>query len=181
MSLKTKINIFINVIPLIVCIYAFFVKQPHLASNSLLTVGCLVAVIIINKKVSVLSTGTYYSVLILILLSVFVGKGLKVYNIIPLWDKMLHFMSGFVFVSVGKNIYEKIKGNPANKTLTIFFVLSFALAMAGIWEIYEFSIDKLFNLNSQNNSLNDTMLDIIAGSSGSLIWTLLSFKNLTKQ
>lgn len=176
MSAKTKINIFLIILPSIVGIYAVFTKQYNMALNSLLTIVCLFAVMIINKKIPVLTTGTYYSVMIFILLSVFAGKGLEIYRIIPPWDKILHFLSGFIFVSVGKNVYVKLNGNMKNKALMNLFALYFAVAAAGVWEIYEFSIDKLFNLVSQNGSLDDTMWDIIAGSVSSVIAILFNYK-----
>ena len=40
----------------------------------------------------------------------------------------------------------------------------FSIAAAGVWEIWEFSTDMLFGFHSQNNSLIDTMMDIICGS-----------------
>ena len=174
MSAKTKINILLIIMPAIVCIYAVFTKQYNMASNSLITILCLVAVMVINKKIPVLTTGTYYAVLIFVLLSVFAGRSLEIYHIIPFWDKILHFLSGFVFVSSAKNIYVKLNGNIKNTALTNLFALSFAVAAAGVWEIYEFTIDKLFNMVSQNGSLDDTMWDIIAGSASAVIalwWT----------
>ncbi len=176
MSGKTKINIILNTLPAIVCIYAIFTKQYDVALNSFLTMLCLVAVIIINDKVSILSLGTYYGILIFILLSVFAGRGLEIYRIIPSWDKILHFLSGFITVPAGKNIYEKLNGNAKNKLLMNVFALSFAVAVAGVWEIYEFSIDKLLGLTSQNGSLDDTMWDIIAGSISSVISILSTTK-----
>jgi hypothetical protein len=38
--------------------------------------------------------------------------------------------------------------------------------MAGCWEIFEFTTDRLFGLYSQNGSLVDTMVDIICGTVG---------------
>ena len=44
------------------------------------------------------------------------------------------------------------------------FSIIFAIAAAAVWEIWEFSTDQLFGFLSQNNSLHDTMWDIICGS-----------------
>lgn len=51
----------------------------------------------------------------------------------------------------------------------VFFSVIFAIALAGTWEIWEFTTDRLFGLNSQLNSLIDTMTDIICGTVGGLI------------
>ncbi len=181
MSIKMKINIFLIMLPAMGCIYAVFTKQYSMALNSLLTIACLIAVMIINKKIPVLTTGTYYALLIFILLSVFAGRGLEIYRIIPPWDKALHFMSGFIFVFIGKNIYVKLNGNTHNTSLMNLFTLSFAVAIAGMWEIYEFTIDNLFNMVSQNGSLNDTMWDIIAGSTSAVIAIVFAQLKIRKQ
>ncbi|WP_307400343.1 hypothetical protein [Paenibacillus anaericanus] len=41
--------------------------------------------------------------------------------------------------------------------------------LSGAWEIYEFVVDHLFGLHSQNASLTDTMLDIICGTVGAVV------------
>ena len=48
--------------------------------------------------------------------------------------------------------------------MAIFFSIAFSIAAAGVWEIWEFSTDQLFGFTSQNNSLIDTMGDIICGT-----------------
>ena len=54
--------------------------------------------------------------------------------------------------------------NNYRKYMPIVFSIIFAIASAAVWEIWEFSTDKLFGFTSQNNSLDDTMWDIICGS-----------------
>lgn len=173
MSVKNKLNIIFLVLPALLCIYGLFTKQYHIATNSLVALLCVAALMIFHRKIPVLNTQTYFSVIVLILLSILIGKALKVYDLVPWWDKMLHFMSGFIFISVGKCIYVKLKGNHKNKILMNVFALSFAVAIAGIWEIYEFSIDSIFNLSSQNGSLTDTMWDMILGTVSSLMSIIL--------
>ena len=46
----------------------------------------------------------------------------------------------------------------------LIFVVIFATAVAGVWEIWEFTTDSLFGLVAQNDNLHDTMWDIICGT-----------------
>ena len=140
--------------------------------NSLLTVVLITLFIFVHKKAPVFKTGTFYSIIIFILLSVFLGRTLNFYERVPHWDKMLHFLSGFIIASAGKEIYIKIKGDMGNKLLLNLFVLFFAVAVAGLWEIYEFTGDSIFGTEFQNNSLADTMTDIIAGSVSALMYLI---------
>lgn len=56
---------------------------------------------------------------------------------------------------------------PSN--IIIWFAFLFTVAMAGMWEIYEFTVDHLFGLHSQNGSLTDTMMDMICGTLGAVV------------
>ncbi len=62
--------------------------------------------------------------------------------------------------------------NSYNPIFVFIFVLSFAALCGVIWEIYEFTIDTLFNLDMQGVEccgVTDTMVDLIADLIGSII------------
>ncbi|MCZ8511049.1 hypothetical protein O9H85_01075 [Paenibacillus filicis] len=59
------------------------------------------------------------------------------------------------------------RGCPAYENGRLF-QLYFSVTMAGCWEIYEFTTDPLFRLQSRWGSLADTMSDIICGIAGGL-------------
>ena len=58
---------------------------------------------------------------------------------------------------------------PAEPLLCRLFSMFFAIAGAGIWEIYEFTADNLLGINMQGDNTN-TMGDIISGTLGALTW-----------
>lgn len=166
---KFRLDIISVIFPVIFLIYGIFTKETGIILNSGFTLLLLFAIIFINKKCPVLSTGTYYWVILFVLLSVFLGRGLRIYFLIPHWDKFLHFISGFILASAGYQVYTHKGGTVNNKLLMGLFVFTFAAASAGIWEIYEFILDCFFNMNCQNGSLNDTMWDIILGTASAFI------------
>lgn len=127
------------------------------------------------QKIYAFKNSTYICLIMFVFLSVFLGKILGVYELIPSWDKFLHFISGFISVQVGKEIYEKLNGEKRNNVLVVFCTLSFSFAVAGLWEILEFTSDIFLKTNAQNNSLSDTMYDIIAGTSGSCMSVIISY------
>lgn len=169
MYLKLKTIILSMLLPLISLIYGVITLQYNIALNSLYAIFSIAAFAFIHKRYSTLNPATYYAVIIFILLAVFAGKVLNFYSIVPYWDKILHFLSGFLIASIGKQIYEKSNSN--TKILNLF-ILSFATGAAGIWEIYEFTVDGLLGLQSQNSSLSDTMWDMIAGSISAVFWVV---------
>lgn len=88
------------------------------------------------------------------------------------YDKVLHFVSGILIGFLGLIVYIYLSNGNLNnsmKKLTIYiFPVIFAVAVAGAWEIWEYTTDTLFGLTAQCD-LEDTMWDIILGSLGSLI------------
>lgn len=136
--------------------------------------------VLINKSRILISTGLRFSVLAFIFVTMFFANEFKGYSFIPYLDKIEHLSSGVILFYIGSLILELINKNETNKLnvkTIILFSLFFAIAMAGVWEIYEFTTDRLFGLRSQNNSLVDTMGDIICGSIGALFTSIYTYKN----
>jgi uncharacterized membrane protein YjdF len=83
---------------------------------------------------------------------------------------MEHLLSGVILCFVGLLVLRKMIGNQDMirfpSLIGIWFALFFSVVIASCWEIYEFTIDLLFGLLSQNGSLTDTMMDIICGTAG---------------
>lgn len=169
MKLNTKITFFACIFPILSALYALFSNQISLLLNSLLTLGCLGGFWILDKKINIFSTKSFLSIIIFILLSVFAGRSISLYEKFIYWDKFLHFLSGFILVVVSKQIYKKLKGDTNNKALIKLFSLFTAVSGAAVWEIYEFFCDRFLGTSAQNNSLTDTMLDMILGSLSALI------------
>ena len=137
---------------------------------------CIIAAfggMLVNAKFRVFTFKTCIAFSLLLILSVFCGRTLGFYETVPYWDKALHFLSGFIFARAGKEIYLRLGGSRKSRWLLLCFSLLFAISAAALWEIWEFSGDNLFGLNAQNNSLQDTMLDIILGSVSGTIYSFL--------
>lgn len=92
-------------------------------------------------------------------------------------DVLTHFIAGFISAWFGydfANIVYRKRGDlgPAMSSL---FALTFALALSVGWEIYEFSMDRIYGMNLQCSApdteygLIDTMWDFIVCSVGSVL------------
>lgn len=113
----------------------------------------------------------YILSLIFIIMSMYVGNVFRIYKYIYYYDKILHFTSGIIISILAFSIYERYVYKVSDQIKPVFsliFIMSFSIAMAGTWEMWEFSTDRIFGFNSQNNSLIDTMLDIIMGTVGAI-------------
>lgn len=100
-------------------------------------------------------------------------------------DKVEHLSSGVMLVFIGflifKHINEKEEHIQINNLTIVLFSLFFAIACAGCWEIFEYSSDKLLHLSTQNGSLEDTMQDIICGTTGASITSVYLYFRICKQ
>jgi len=115
------------------------------------------------------------------------GNVYDLYYRLPLWDKLLHFFSGVLFMVSGiiliKNFTEKgyLRLNGA---FTIIVALLFTVAMGTLWEFVEYGIDCWLNVNMQRymlpggtplqgqQALHDSMLDMLGAFFGAVITSI---------
>lgn len=109
----------------------------------------------------------YYMNLIFIFLSMYLASVWNFYSISN-YDKFLHLLSGAVIALIGYVLFIYLTTENSRKEINpltaVIFVVIFSTAIAGTWEIWEFTTDSIFGFQAQNNSLVDTMWDIICGS-----------------
>lgn len=114
----------------------------------------------------------YYCILGFIFLSMYLANVWDFYGI-PYYDKYLHLGSGILIALIGYVLFIYLCGGKEqpgmNPLAPVIFSIIFAIAAAGIWEIWEFATDQAFGLTAQNGSLLDTMIDIICGTIMGLI------------
>lgn len=111
---------------------------------------------------------------IFIFIAVCVGTTLNNRTTFEHFDLVTHFGSGFLSAWFGydfANIVYRKRGDlgPAMSSL---FSLSFALSIAVGWEVYEFTMDKLYKMTLQRGN-DDTMIDFIACAIGAVLAMLL--------
>ncbi len=107
---------------------------------------------------------------IFIFVAVCIGTTLNNRTTFEHFDLVTHFGSGFLSAWFGydfANIVYRKRGDlgPAMSSL---FSLSFALSIAVGWEVYEFTMDKLYKMTLQRGN-NDTMVDFIACAIGAVL------------
>ena len=129
--------------------------------------------------------------------AIFLGEVRNYYITVPIWDDILHGFSGimagiFAFMLIAVTTEEHSEHRTLSPLLIALFAFVFSVAIGALWEIYEFAIDGLFELNMQKyrqndgtpligrNALFDTMKDIVIDSVGALIaaaWGYFSMIN----
>lgn len=118
-------------------------------------------------------------IIVFIYLTLFLGEVARLYESIPLWDKFLHFQSGFLLGASGfillymLNEHEKIKLGLSPGFVAVF-AITFSIAIGVVWEILEFIGDWIFGSAWQANN-TDTMWDLIADGGGALIISIIGY------
>ena len=117
-----------------------------------------------------------------IFLALFLGRMYNMYSILPWWDLFLHFASGALLGFLSLAILKPLIGKNNLKILPPLFVgiyiLLFTIAGAALWEFWEFTGDQLLGLDSQLNSLIDTMTDMIMGSLSGALISIMGFLHI---
>lgn len=176
-----KISWICKFIVVVLCILGIAYAFPMILEGDWYEVGIRLTIIltalvptmvrkILHLKISYTMEFVY---LLFIIFGHFIGSILGIYNEIPHYDKIMHTLSGvltsFVTLIVLNNINQyKFK----NVIFNIVFMIVFSLAVAGIWEIFEFTSDILFQADAQRvaiSGVNDTMLDMIVALFGSVL------------
>lgn len=97
----------------------------------------------------------------------------KLYYITDWWDKLLHCSGGVVFAILGIFLAKFLnRKNKSSVLLCAVFALCFSLALAAVWEFFEFGIDRIFGMDMQMDtyidSINSYLLGTSAGDRGSI-------------
>ena len=105
-----------------------------------------------------------------------IGSGFNGYQI-PFFDKVLHFTSGIFISMLAIIIYWIIKkdrriSDEKEHRIFMLFVLNTNLAIAMLWELYEYMMLVLFNndcINHYSTGVHDSMTDMICALIAGLI------------
>lgn len=106
-----------------------------------------------------------------IFLNTFMGEGLNFYKKVWLWDKFLHVYGSSVIAILAFLItytFHYSRKVRLSIPLIGFFTVIFAIAVGGLWEIGEYTVDSLFDKHTQDG-LDDTMWDMINDLIGGVV------------
>ena len=100
-----------------------------------------------------LSVPLKLSLLTLILSAQCLGSGYDFYDMFNWWDTVVHGISGVIFFFVGFELLNELntkflKGD-IHPFIQICFSIGFSMTVIVLWEIFEFTWDKMFNQNMQ--------------------------------
>lgn len=185
---KKVCNLLDNILRIIIVIL-ILVKIINLEFED---IGMLVLTFILTfynwflKKVFKINLNIYSRILLslLIFLAQCLGTTLNFYDLYDNWDLIVHFISGIVMFIVGYDIFSNLDKRycdiKLNKKIKIIFSILFALSVGSIWEMYEYSVDGILNLDTQRTgeligrmAIKDTMTDLFSPTIGTLLTVIM--------
>lgn len=121
-----------------------------------------------------------------VFLAVFLGSSLNFYNYYEYlnYDKIIHVYFGYSSAILGLYAFIKFKQYTQSSVLyMIFFIFSFSMMIAAMWEISEFSSDQFFHTITQGYprevidgsfvvDVKETMFDMIANLIGTILFLI---------
>lgn len=162
----------------VVIAYAIGINPP--AANVAGAFVSIVIMVIVTKIIKVDDT-LFYSGLVFIFMASPLGSIIDLYRFVGPYDKIVHFISGFLLAAFGMFIIEKLlKRTSKVEDLKPFVIpMIFAACMfssggAGLWEIFEFLADKIAGGGMQRGMV-DTVTDMIAGNIGALVYGVVIY------
>lgn len=78
------------------------------------------------------------------------------YNETKYFDDVMHTLSSFITSFLAVYILKKLTKDKTKK-LTIIFALTMSMSIASLWEITEFTIDKIFSTDMQKDTIITTI------------------------
>lgn len=142
-----------------VAVRSVFMHQWERLFTCILTLLLFLAPSFVEKQLRIkLPTALEITVLIFIFCAEILGEIACFYIKYPFWDTMLHTVNGFLFAAFGfclvdllnENHRIKFQLSPNFLALTAF---CFSMTIGIFWEFFEYSMDHLFALDMQKDTL----------------------------
>lgn len=183
-----KINEFlimtISIFAIIYFISHFDVLTLSEKLTSLSLIPVLFGVKIIRRFLKLkIEDGTELMYLLFVIGAQLVGSIFHAYDLVKYYDKFIHFLSGLLSSIFALTLLNNTKLKNRTIITDIIFIITFTLAIAGLWEFFEFFSDLILNGDAQRvvtSGVADTMTDMIAAFISSIIFSSIYYYKASK-
>ncbi len=142
-----------------VAVRSVFMQQWERFFTCLLTLILFMAPSFVERRLHIkLPTALEITVLIFIFCAEVLGEIACFYIKYPLWDTMLHTVNGFLFAAFGFCLVDLLNENRSVKfrlspDFLALVAFCFSMTIGIFWEFFEFSMDHLFALDMQKDTV----------------------------
>lgn len=158
-----------------------------------LIIATLLSPVIFRKKMEMEIPAEFHlAAVVFVFASLYLGEIQGFYHRFWWWDIALHTSAGLLMGIVGfllvylLNESKRVELHMAPGFISLFAFL-FAVTIGTLWEIFEFSMDRLFGHNMQKpmmgdpSGLTDTMWDMIVNAMGAFIISFMGWWYLKRK
>ncbi len=145
-----KIMKLIKVIVVISLIISLIFGKTSITFNLGMILVFLFLEKIVRRKIGY-SSKVELLIFIFILSTEILGEILRFYVSVPCFDIIIHVFSGIIISALGYYIFNKFSNK--NDILIIIFVFFFSMGTSAIWELTEFSIDRILKEDMQKDTV----------------------------
>lgn len=135
-------------------IYSAFINfQLTAIIQGLIFLLLCVIFFIFEKKLPYNINCVFFAITALYAAGAILGHSFEFYLKIPFYDKILHAFGGVYFAVIGYYLIQMINKKEKTTLLTkIIFAFMFSVTVSALWEIFEFTGDRLFNMDMQKDT-----------------------------
>lgn len=138
-------------------IYFFIIKRIRDAFMCLVFMLIVPAFFVVQNILKVEFGSIFIGLCLFIAVGGILGACYDFYHLIPMFDDILHTVSGFIFSSLGYSVVKSFFGKDDTKRKFIGSIVLgalFSLAIGLIWELFEFGMNVIFGFDM----LGDTII-----------------------
>lgn len=174
--------------------YSVLEHNLQLIFMSLIAIGVTFMFTRMEKRLDVhLPRALIMAIILLVVASLVLGEAIGMYQY-WWWDDMLHTLSGVIIGFLGfllVYLFNARYNMHMNPHFVALFSFTFAVTMGVLWEIFEFSLDVFFGMDTQRwnlpanaaligrdyqgSGLRDTMSDLIVTCAGAVVSSSVAF------
>jgi len=141
-----------------------------LTKQYLLFLG-LIPILFISLLIRKYNKNLEFVYLVFVYFAYVLGFVYDYYDKVYFYDALVHSLFGLVASIYALPLLKLLKKyDLKNRIFNVIFIIIFTLAMASVWEIFEFTIDKITGTNDMQRGLNNTMKDIISALLFSILY-----------
>ena len=173
--MKKTNNLLINITSIFALIYLMLNFNTLTISKVLVTISVVPVLFLVRIFRNLFKLETSYGVelfyIIFVIFAQFFGSALGYMSEIMHFDKVLHLLSGVLTSIFAVVILDNFKLKNRTIIFDIVFIISFSLAIALCWELFEYTSDLILKGDVQHvltTGINDTMQDIICALIGTI-------------
>lgn len=177
---------FLRIIVILVMLFQFYNQNYESGFLCILTLLLLILPSLIQVTLRV-----EFPIVLEIILLLFVfaaeilGEIHEFYIIFPFWDTVLHTLNGFLMAAIGFSIADLL--NKSDKLLfslspvfTVIVAFCFSNTIGTLWEVFEFSMDQLFTLDMQKDTIINQISSVALDPQGKNIpYIINNIKNVS--